>query len=119
MPSRRPTHKIKASECGGARKGDALSPEWAAVDCPACIATSPRGRRPSICQHCGRLLLGSCVALHYDDTDRWLHADCAEPWKRSREGRVVLAAHPNPFESPTCPRCGVPGGHDGAACWRA
>ena len=39
--TKRPTHKVRASECGGARRGDGLSGSWEEVDCPTCLACRP------------------------------------------------------------------------------
>ena len=33
----RPTHKVKTTACGKARKGDGLTANWEEVDCPTCL----------------------------------------------------------------------------------
>jgi len=33
----RPTHKVKTTACGKARKGDGLTANWDEVDCPTCL----------------------------------------------------------------------------------
>ena len=35
--ARRPTHKVKTTTCGKARKGDGLTAYWDEVDCPTCL----------------------------------------------------------------------------------
>src|SRR4051812_22676516 len=83
--SRRPqlTHKVKGTECGGARRGHALSGNWAEVDCPDCLKRRPQVTAPT-CRHCRRPINGSCV--HLNLAEAWLHDTCVDPFKRTPAG---------------------------------
>jgi len=41
MDGERPTHKVKATECGKARVGDGLAAQWERVTCPGCANHRP------------------------------------------------------------------------------
>jgi hypothetical protein len=49
-----PRHYVKATVCGQARKGHAVTTDWDEVNCPACLEEGPHRRRRSPGNHKGK-----------------------------------------------------------------